>query len=67
MIAATANADPTKVEKSKTDDTLKHQAVFSIDMPLWRDLIKTFNIKDSMIKHRQEVSQDGPGAKGWYG
>lgn len=64
--ATSADADPTKANTSKTD-TKKHQAVLSIDMPMWRDLIKTFNIREPMIPHRQEASQKGPGAKGWYG
>lgn len=46
--------------------TRKYQAVLSIDMPLWRDLIETFNIKESMIEHRKESQSQGPGAKGWY-
>ncbi|KAJ4386369.1 hypothetical protein N0V93_009264 [Gnomoniopsis smithogilvyi] len=46
--------------------TRKYQAVLSIDMPLWRELIQTFNIKESMIEHRKESQSQGPGAKGWY-
>lgn len=46
--------------------TRKYQAVLSIDMPLWRDLIETFDIKESMIEHRKESQSQGPGAKGWY-
>lgn len=46
--------------------TRKYQAVLSIDMPLWRDLIETFDIKSSMIEHRKESQSQGPGAKGWY-
>lgn len=46
--------------------TRKYQAVLSIDMPLWRELIETFDIKESMIEHRKESQSQGPGAKGWY-
>ncbi|KAI1212764.1 uncharacterized protein F4807DRAFT_414362 [Annulohypoxylon truncatum] len=44
----------------------KQQAVFSIDMKTWRDIISTFNITDPIIEHRQEESHQGPGSRGWY-
>ncbi|KAK7734732.1 hypothetical protein SLS53_007838 [Cytospora paraplurivora] len=46
--------------------TMKRQAILSIDIPTWKDLIETFNIKDSMIEHRHEAKITGPGAHGWY-
>lgn len=46
--------------------TMKRQAILSIDMPTWKDLIKTFNIRESMIEHRKEAKISGPGARGWY-
>ncbi|KUI54126.1 hypothetical protein VP1G_01529 [Cytospora mali] len=46
--------------------TMKRQAILSIDMPTWKDLITTFNIKESMIEHRKEAKVAGPGARGWY-
>lgn len=46
--------------------TMKRQAILSIDMPTWKDLITTFNIRDSMIEHRKEAKISGPGARGWY-
>ncbi|KAF3768685.1 hypothetical protein M406DRAFT_286631 [Cryphonectria parasitica EP155] len=46
-------------------NAMRRQAIMSIDMPTWRDLITTFNIKKSMIEHRYEA-QDQPGARGWY-
>lgn len=45
---------------------MKHQAIFSMDMPTWRDIIETFGIKQPMIEHRREPAQAGPGARGWY-
>lgn len=45
---------------------MKHQAVMSMDMATWRDIIKAFNIKEPMIEHRKEQTNGGPGAKGWY-
>ncbi|KAI0019924.1 Nse4 [Xylariomycetidae sp. FL0641] len=44
----------------------KQQAVLSIDMQTWQDIIDAFNITESIIEHRQEQSQQGPGARGWY-
>ncbi|KAJ1335958.1 non-structural maintenance of chromosomes element 4 [Microdochium nivale] len=44
----------------------RQQAVLSIDMGIWRDIIETFNIKESIIPHRKEETQQGPGARGWY-
>ena len=46
--------------------TMKHQAVMSMDMATWRDIIKTFGIRESMIEHRREQDHQGPGARGWY-
>ncbi|KAI1379025.1 hypothetical protein F4677DRAFT_410343 [Hypoxylon crocopeplum] len=44
----------------------KQQAVFSIDMKTWRDIISAFNITEPIIEHRREQSQQGPGSRGWY-
>ena len=38
----------------------------SIDMDIWQDVIDEFEIKEPMIPHREELAQQGPGAKGWY-
>lgn len=46
--------------------TMKRQAILSIDIPTWKDLIQTFNIRESMIEHRKESKIVGPGARGWY-
>ncbi|KAI2620531.1 hypothetical protein GGR54DRAFT_601418 [Hypoxylon sp. NC1633] len=44
----------------------KQQAVFSIDMKTWRDIISAFNITKPIIQDRQEQSEQGPGSRGWY-
>ncbi|RYP46516.1 hypothetical protein DL768_007288 [Monosporascus sp. mg162] len=44
----------------------KQQAVLSIDMRTWRDIIDAFDITESIIEHRKEQSHQGPGARGWY-
>ncbi|KAK3497560.1 Nse4 C-terminal-domain-containing protein [Neurospora hispaniola] len=46
--------------------TTRHQAIMSIDMDIWKDIIDAYNIKEPMIDHREEESQQGPGAQGWY-
>ncbi|KAF3072976.1 Non-structural maintenance of chromosome element 4 [Trichoderma lentiforme] len=47
--------------------TSKHQAILSMDMETWRDIIDTMGIKEPMIEHRPELTVSGPGARGWYG
>ncbi|KAF4124700.1 Pfam:Nse4 [Geosmithia morbida] len=46
----------------------KHQAIMSMDMDTWQDIIDTFDLADEepMIEHRREAKSDGPGARGWY-
>ncbi|KAK2624843.1 hypothetical protein QTJ16_006036 [Diplocarpon rosae] len=47
-------------------DQPKHQAVISIDMNKWESLIEAFDIKEPMIRHREEEEYGNVGAKGWY-
>ncbi|OAR02807.1 hypothetical protein LLEC1_00213 [Akanthomyces lecanii] len=44
----------------------KYQAVLSIDMQTWEDIVETLHIKEPMIEHRSEIVNSGPGARGWY-
>ncbi|KAH7316522.1 Nse4 C-terminal-domain-containing protein [Stachybotrys elegans] len=44
----------------------KHQAILSMDMATWRDIVETFDLKEPMIEHRKESTSSGPGARGWY-
>lgn len=44
----------------------KHQAILSMDMALWKELIDVFDIKDSIIPHREEEEHSNVGKKGWY-
>ncbi|PNS15245.1 Non-structural maintenance of chromosome element 4 [Sphaceloma murrayae] len=48
-------------------ESTKHQAVFAIDMPTWKSLIKAYDIKESLIAHREEGDAHQVGATGWYG
>ncbi|OHE96634.1 hypothetical protein CORC01_08091 [Colletotrichum orchidophilum] len=47
-------------------ETAKQQAIFSMDMQTWQDIIDTFGIEEPMITHRKEATAQGPGARGWY-
>ncbi|KAM0247000.1 hypothetical protein ACHAQJ_010028 [Trichoderma viride] len=47
--------------------TSKHQAILSMDMATWQDIIDTMGLREPMIEHRQELTVTGPGARGWYG
>ncbi|WQF83283.1 Putative nse4/EID Nse3/MAGE-binding protein [Colletotrichum destructivum] len=48
-------------------ETAKQQAIFSMDMQTWQDIIDTFDIEEPMITHRKESgSTQVPGARGWY-
>ena len=44
----------------------KHQAILSMDMKTWQDIIDTLHLEEPMIQHRVEPNQSGPGARGWY-
>ncbi|KAI1154054.1 hypothetical protein F4825DRAFT_412892 [Nemania diffusa] len=59
---------PTTSQDSSTikRDAQRHQAVLSIDMHMWRDIIDAFNITEPIIEHRKEQSTQGPGARSWY-
>ncbi|KAJ5689497.1 nuclear protein Qri2/Nse4 [Penicillium macrosclerotiorum] len=43
----------------------KHQAIFTLDFDTWRDMIETFNIKECIIPHREEVQEET--GQTWYG
>ncbi|KAI9731843.1 MAG: nuclear protein [Claussenomyces sp. TS43310] len=44
----------------------KHQAILDIDMDSWQNLVDTFDIKEPMIPHREEVVPANVGSRGWY-
>ena len=45
---------------------MKHQAIFSLDMETWEELVEAFEIKEPMIPHRVESAPRALGARGWY-
>ncbi|KAL8780766.1 MAG: hypothetical protein Q9213_006313 [Squamulea squamosa] len=44
----------------------KHQAVFHLDYDTWMDLIDAFDIKRSIIPHRQSEDEAQVNPSGWY-
>jgi non-structural maintenance of chromosomes element 4 len=58
--------DPSQGPKKPSASSMKHQAIMSIDMETWRDIIDAFDIKEPMIPHRNEDHLQQPGARGWY-
>lgn len=65
MIAAPVDREAEE-EGAARHSASKHQAILSMDMETWRDIIDTFDLKEPMITHRQEATNTGPGARGWY-
>jgi hypothetical protein len=45
---------------------MKHQAVLSLDMAMWKELIEIFDIKEPMIPNRKEEEHSSVGKTGWY-
>lgn len=44
----------------------KHQAILSMDMEIYREIVETLELTEPMIEHRVETTVSGPGARGWY-
>ena len=55
-----------QIKDKKDKDGMKYQAVFNVDFDSWHEIVKDFDIKESIIPHRQE-STHGLGSKTWYG
>ncbi|KAL9042605.1 MAG: hypothetical protein Q9180_000493 [Flavoplaca navasiana] len=53
-------------DEQQATGTQKHQAVFHLDYDTWEDLIDAFDIKDSIIPHRQSEDEPQVTASGWY-
>ncbi|TVY83934.1 EP300-interacting inhibitor of differentiation [Lachnellula suecica] len=44
----------------------KHQAVLALDMAEWKEAIELFDIKEPMIRHREEEAHSTGAKRGWY-
>ncbi|CAI6337272.1 unnamed protein product [Periconia digitata] len=54
------------INEQRQGNVEKHQAIFSIDYPTWKNLVKAYDITEPLIPHRQqEEANIAPG--GWYG
>lgn len=61
--------DPTERKKAsdaKPEEVKKHQAVFHLDFDTWEGLIEAFDIRQSIIPHRQPDPMAQASASGWY-
>lgn len=54
-------------QQIQDDNISKHQAVFHLDYETWEDIIEAFEIKESIIPHRQSDEVAQVSASGWYG
>jgi hypothetical protein len=45
---------------------MRHQAVLSLDMAMWQEMIEIFDVKEPMIPHRKEEEHSAVGKSGWY-
>lgn len=58
---------PRKIQEKRDQGVSNHQAVFSLDWPTWKGLIKAFDIKEPLIPHRNNDESTTINARGWYG
>ncbi|KAH0565540.1 hypothetical protein GP486_001073 [Trichoglossum hirsutum] len=58
---------PRKISEMKEQGVQKHQAVFNISWPMWRDLVDAFQISEPMIPYRKSEQTATMGRRGWYG
>ncbi|KAL9130158.1 MAG: hypothetical protein Q9217_001593 [Psora testacea] len=65
MIPTLHPNQPSTPEQIKKEYIQKHQAIFHLDFETWEDIIETFDIKQSVIPHRQPDSRAQVSASGW--
>lgn len=58
-------AKPYAPSEAQKQGIQKHQAIFSLDYDTWDDIIKVFNIKKSIIPHREETQEET--GTSWHG
>lgn len=52
-------------EVAKGKNSTKYQGIISIDMKEWKELIDLYDIKESMIEHRNEAGENVLPSSGW--
>ncbi|RDA84909.1 hypothetical protein CP532_0449 [Ophiocordyceps camponoti-leonardi (nom. inval.)] len=63
---APVNREEAEDEGATRHGASKHQAVLSMDMKTWREIVRALNLTEPMIEHRREAASAGPGARSWY-
>ncbi|PYH98491.1 nuclear protein Qri2/Nse4 [Aspergillus ellipticus CBS 707.79] len=58
-------AKPHAPSEAQKKGVQKHQAIFTLDFETWQDLTQVYDIKESIIPHREEESQST--AQTWHG
>ncbi|CAI7606047.1 unnamed protein product [Penicillium pancosmium] len=51
------SANPYQPSEAQQKGIQKHQAIFSLDFDTWREIIDVFDIKESIIPHREEIEE----------
>jgi len=59
-------SEPKTVSEQHERGAARHQAIFSLDYVTWKKLTKAFDIRTSLIAHRND-EQTTMNAQGWYG
>ncbi|KAK4692249.1 non-structural maintenance of chromosomes element 4, partial [Lecanoromycetidae sp. Uapishka_2] len=67
MLPTLHATEPRTAQQIQDDNISKQQAVFHLDFDTWEDIIDAYNIKGSIIPHRQANEEANIGASGWYG
>ncbi|KAL4788685.1 Nse4 C-terminal-domain-containing protein [Aspergillus varians] len=57
-------SEPFAPSEAQRQGIQKRQSVFSLDFDMWKDVVEAYNIKESIIPHRQEEEYNTAG--GWY-
>ena len=65
LTALTDATTASTTEEFVSQKKQKHQAVFHLDFETWEDLISTFDIKQSIIPHREPDEEVRDGHAGW--
>ncbi|KAF2144313.1 uncharacterized protein K452DRAFT_350008 [Aplosporella prunicola CBS 121167] len=59
-------AEPRSMNEQRAQNITRHQAVFSIDYPMWQQMVRLFEIDEAIIPHRND-EQPTQTVRGWYG
>jgi len=67
LIAVAEEPHTAEEHRNAKNNIVKRQSILSIDYQTWQDFIEAYDIKESMIPHRDdEPQQTQIGARGWY-